>query len=95
LWCAGARCIVNRKAINYHQVHSRADVGGEMSTTLGYFCRKHSNLDALLFAHWFFGRIDLPTADAIAKRARAVPDDPVVAVLFATMRETLASRLAR
>jgi len=90
---AGARVRLCRDAVNFHQLHAKANLSAEITTTLRYFCRKHDNLDAFLFAEWFFNKLDLTQANQIAHQAKSEPDSAVLQALHASLRQSLSGFL--
>lgn len=85
---AGASCIIARRAANYHQLHPKPNLANEMATSLRYFCRKYDDLAAWLFARWFLGGIDLPTANTIVQASsRRGEPDAVQQALVTLLRE--------
>ncbi|QTH41187.1 glycosyltransferase family 2 protein [Cohnella sp. LGH] len=58
--------VVNREAVNYHQIHSRgATEGKEVERNLLYFMKKFNNPEIALFIRYFKGEINLIDANKI------------------------------
>ncbi len=83
----GASCRLLRQAVNHHQLHPKYNVSAELRRSLDYFCKKYDCLETYLFARWFFGDIDITTANDIVLAAPG--DDQHRAALLDELKTVL------